>query len=91
LYIIGDNYILSDMLSKISSSKLSDQLDRLWVFNYGTDIGIEIMQQYPFVSWIQMYNDSSYFEVPTIRILHRMSQHFRSSLGLRLDLSITCL
>jgi hypothetical protein len=72
----GDNQILSDMLSKISSSQLPDQLDRLWVFNYGADIKLETKEQFPFVTWIQMYKDTSYFEVPTIRILHRMSQYF---------------
>jgi hypothetical protein len=33
-----------------------------------------------------MYDDNSYFEVATIRILHRMSQHFR--LGLQLELGL---
>mmetsp|Transcript_35486 Transcript_35486/g.33663 ORF Transcript_35486/g.33663 Transcript_35486/m.33663 type:complete len:417 (+) Transcript_35486:52-1302(+) len=72
----GDNSVLYDMLFKITQSGLMNHFDQLWVFNYGDQIGDRIQQQFSSVKFIQMYKDTSFFELPTIRIIQSMAQHF---------------
>lgn len=72
----GDNSVLHDMLLKINESGLIHHIDKLWVLNYGEEIDIEIQHKFSFVKFIQMYSDTSFFELPTIRIIQLMAQNF---------------
>jgi hypothetical protein len=72
----GDNSVLHDILFKMSQSGLMSQLDKLWVLNYGEEIDKKIQQQFPSVKFVQMYKDTSFFEVSTIRLIQSMTRHF---------------
>lgn len=70
----GSYRILLDMLELITLSGLMDALDALYVLNYGHEVTADITSKYPSVTWFHLLNETSYFETPSIRIMHRVAQ-----------------
>lgn len=68
-----NNRILLELLHSIISSGLIKKLHLLLVFNYGNGVTDEVsrlMSDYSNMKLFQVTNDTSYFEVPTMMIMH---------------------
>ena len=70
----GSYRILLDMLELLTLSGLMDALDALYVLNYGYEVTADITSKYPLVTWFHLLNETTYFEIPSIRIMHRVAQ-----------------
>lgn len=72
-----NNVILHDILHQIQESNLIYRLDKLIVLNYGVNIADKIYDTFPsLISWFHVSNSTSFSQVPTLRIIQKISQHF---------------
>lgn len=75
----GQVYIIDDIMKHIIDSDLITALDMLIILNYGHDLLDSNIQRYissfPSILYYHVSHDVSYFEAPTIRILHKLSQY----------------
>jgi len=73
---VTDTRILERMLGQISDSGILNRLDTLVVLNYGPAIDQAVKDKHSYkIEWIQVHPEIVYFEVPTLRIMHRMVKH----------------
>ena len=79
----NDTRILSELLDRINATpSLKIQLSRIFVFHYGEPLtSIRASDKYPDVNFIEMSRDISFFEVPTVRLLHAMAQYIYGKYG----------
>ena len=75
----NSNRILKKMLEQLHESNLAAELDKLIVLNYGGDVEGKIKKLYSNVTWVQVHRDTSYFECPSLRILHKLAILFENS------------
>jgi len=61
---------LEHLLTKIRSAGLQDRLDRVLVFHYGAPLSLVLSEK---VQLVHVSNDSSLFEIPTLRLLQRLA------------------
>ena len=73
----GSYRILLDMLELFNLSGLMDALDALYVLNYGHEVTADITSKYPSVTWFHLLNETTYYETPSIRIMHRVAQSWQ--------------
>jgi len=64
---------LVDVLSSLELSGLMVELGHVIVLNYGIAVDELTRSRYPHVLWMQVCEDDSYFEVPTMRIIHKVA------------------
>lgn len=84
----GENYvILQDILNQIQKSGLINTLDKIIVLNYG-DHPVENMSNNfsSKILWFHVSNSTSFFEIPSIRILHKISQYFYQTIGVDVNI-----
>lgn len=77
-----NNRVLSSLLSKLLSAGLIARKIHVFVLNYGVDINNNLIKQYerfPRIYFLQVSREISYFEVPTMLLLHRLSRLFSST------------
>jgi hypothetical protein len=78
-----NNRILLELLGLIIHSGLIDRLQSLIICNYGIPVNSKVSLLSSFypekVHFFHVSNDTSYFEVPTMKIMHRMSQLFQNN------------
>ena len=69
--------VLADMLEQLQGYGLMDQLDSLVVLNYGEPLPEAVRARYahPCITWLYMGDQVLYFEVPSLRVAQRLSQH----------------
>jgi hypothetical protein len=77
--------ILNGLLHNISESGLIDQLDGVWILNYGHQLSYEHLavssdHQDGIVHIINISLKTHYFEVPTLAILHQVSRSLAEDL-----------
>jgi len=68
--------ILEDILMKIQSSGLMKELDSVLVFNYGYSLSVQLQSRYSDIVFMNVYHDSSYFEIPTLRLIHHLAKYW---------------
>ena len=66
--------ILISLLDEVYRYNLDKELFTIIVIHFGDKLPAHLEDDYPMVIFIHMSEDISFFEVPTIRILHRLSQ-----------------
>ena len=76
---LEDSSRLVKLMALLESSELMDELSMVVVLNYGRAVDETIKSMYTHVLWLQVYEDESYFEVPTMRIIHKVSTHWNDS------------
>ncbi len=67
--------ILVSLLDEIQRNQLDKHLFMTIVINVGIRPPDELLEKYPNVWFVHVSNDISFFEVPSIRILHQLSQY----------------
>ena len=70
---VDDYRIIHDILIHLDRSGLMEKLDSIMVFNYGYELLTKFQSLYPSVKFFQVYHKGTYFELPTLRLLHRLS------------------
>jgi len=75
ILVANDHRIIDDILNHLEMSGLIEKLDVTMVFNYGYELSIEFQSLYPTVKFFQVYHKATYFELPTLRLLHRLSMY----------------
>ena len=68
--------ILEDILVKVQSSGLIRELDSVLVFNYGYSLSVQLQSRYSDVIFMNVYHDTSNFEIPTLRLIHQLAKKF---------------
>jgi hypothetical protein len=73
------NEVLHELLNKIITSSLIQELSFVFVFNYGTSLQNDtalskILKLYPHIILIEGSDDTSRFEIPALRSLHYFAQ-----------------
>jgi len=77
--LYANNYrIIHDILIHLDRSGLMGKLDSIMVFNYGYELSTMFLSLYPTVKFFQVYHKGTYFELPTLRLLHRLSIYLSS-------------
>jgi hypothetical protein len=78
-----DNRILLELLGSIIHSGLIERLQSLIICNYGIPVNSKVSLLSSFypekIHFFHVSNDTSYFEVPTMKIIHSMSQLFQNN------------
>jgi hypothetical protein len=72
----GANSVLVGILNELAAAGLLDTFEIVLILNYGHAVSDIVKQQfvmYPNLEWIEVDSDTVYFEVPTLRILRRIS------------------
>jgi hypothetical protein len=69
--------ILEDIVTKVQSSGLMSELDSVLIFNYGYNLSVELQNRYPNVVFMNVHRDTSNFEIPTLRLIHQLAQHWK--------------
>jgi hypothetical protein len=79
IIVAGQVYIIDDIMKHIIDSDLITALDMLIILNYGHDLLSSNIDRYvisfPSILYYHVSHDVSYFEAPTIRIIHKLSQY----------------
>ena len=76
---LEDSSRLVKMMTLLESSGLMKELSIVIVLNYGRVVDESIKSMYTHVLWLQVYGDESYYEVPTLRIVHKVSTHWNDN------------
>lgn len=76
-----NNFILLELLELLKSEGLLSLLDNIFVLNFGKEISYlsEFAKKFSNVMFFQMSTDTSYFEIPTIRLLHNLAKNITAS------------
>jgi hypothetical protein len=78
-----NNRILHEILHTIIASGLLNSLSHIFICNFGLFVQpniISLISLYPNIHLLHISNDTSYFEVPTMKIMHEIST--RTSIAL---------
>jgi len=78
-FFIKSIYELEDILLHLRYSGLYIELDALIVLNYGHEISSKIKNKHEKIQWVQMSSKFSYFDIPSIRIIHELSRFWNQS------------
>ena len=78
-FFIKSIYELEDILLHLRYSGLYIELDAIIVLNYGHEISSKIKNKHEKVQWVQMSLKFSYFDIPSIRIIHELSKFWNQS------------
>jgi hypothetical protein len=76
---LEDSSRLVKVMALLESSGLMKELSIVIVLNYGRVVDESIKSMYTHVLWLQVYGDESYYEVPTLRIVHKVLTHWNDS------------
>jgi hypothetical protein len=74
--------VLRDMLQQLQDYGLAAALDSIVVLNYGYPLPEDLTTEHAHSGkavWVQVHESTVFFEVPSLRVLHRLSQHLRRS------------
>eukprot|EP01034_Spumella_vulgaris_P022996 gene22996-29182_t len=66
------------MIRQIRGSRLINSLQSLFVLHYGHPVPLDFRQSHSDVTFIHVSDSISYFEVPTMRVMHTVSRYLVS-------------
>jgi len=70
--------ILESLLLRLNSSGLLHQLNAVIVMNSGYPVSSNLSAAYPMVDWIEVHHDTSYFEIPTLRLIRKLGIYLQN-------------
>lgn len=78
----NNSRILEEILRLSDISGLSESVDSVLVFNYGHAVQADLVSNYSGrTQFFQVDFEVSYFEIPTLRILHTLAKHLHAAGG----------
>ena len=80
--------VLEEIINNLKVSQLLYKLDKVWIFNYGYPIPVyfqEDFSNYSHISIVQITNDTSMFEIPTLLLMREFSRKVTNTMNPPMD------